>query len=158
MATAPHESKTAEPAAVEPRVSYAVARLDRAVRSGLNARLHRFGLTTLQYTTLTVLRRRGGLSNAQLARRAYMTPQAMSEVIEALERKGLIERTPHPNHRRVLPAALTDAGRRVVAECDAEVDAFEAAMTAPLSEQEAAELRRMLVACVRALDAGFPEP
>ena len=48
-----------------------------------------YGLTTLQYTTLSVLGRQGRpLSNAQLARRAYMTPQAMSEVIEALESKG----------------------------------------------------------------------
>ncbi|MGZ6670562.1 MAG: VIT1/CCC1 transporter family protein [Solirubrobacteraceae bacterium] len=49
-----------------------------------------YGLTTLQYTTLSVLNRHGApLSNAQLARRAYMTPQAMSEVIDALETKGL---------------------------------------------------------------------
>ena len=47
-----------------------------------------YGLTTLQYTTLSVLGRRGELSNAQLARRAYMTPQSMSEVIDALEKKG----------------------------------------------------------------------
>ena len=81
----------------EPRISYAVARLERAVRSGIAERVRPYGLTTLQYTTLSVLNRHGApLSNAQLARRAYMTPQAMSEVIDALETKGLIRRTPHP--------------------------------------------------------------
>ena len=142
----------------EPRLSYVIARLERAVRQAINERVRPFGLTALQYTTLSVLGFREGLSNAQLARRAYMTPQAMSEVIEALERKGLIERSPHPNHRRVLPAALTDEGRRVLAACTEEVGAFEAAMTATLSDEEREQFGRTLKACVRALGAGFPEP
>ena len=73
--------------AVEPRISYVVARLERAVRADVNERVRPHGLTTLQYTTLSVLGARGQpLSNAQLARRAYMTPQSMIEVIDALER------------------------------------------------------------------------
>ena len=61
----------------EPRVSYVVARLERALRQAINERVREHGLTTLQYTTLSVLgRRRGGLSNAQLARRA--TPAAVA--------------------------------------------------------------------------------
>ena len=61
--------------AVEPRISYIVARLERAVRAAVNERVRPHGLTTLQYTTLSVLGARGQpLSNAQLARRAYMTP------------------------------------------------------------------------------------
>ena len=70
------------------RISYVIARLERAVRAAINERVSPYGLTTLQYTTLSVLGRRGGLSNAQLARRSYMTPQSMSEVIEALETQG----------------------------------------------------------------------
>ena len=50
--------------------------------------MREYGLTTLQYTTLSVLGAAGELSNAQLARRSYMTPQSMSEVIEALEGPG----------------------------------------------------------------------
>ena len=100
-------------------MSYVVARLERALRHSVNERVGPHGLTTLQYTTLSVLgRQRGGLSNAQLARRSYMTPQSMSEVIEALEARGLIERNPHPNHRRVFPATLTTKGRRVLGACD----------------------------------------
>ena len=88
----------------EPRLSYVVARLERAMRHAINERVQPYDLTTLQYTTMSVLGRRGSLSNAQLARRSYMSPQAMSEVIEALEKRGLIERSRHPHHRRVYPA------------------------------------------------------
>jgi DNA-binding MarR family transcriptional regulator len=140
----------------EPRISYVVARLERAIRKAINERVKRHGLTTLQYTTLSVLGTGGQLSNAQLARRAYMTPQSMSEVLDALEEKGLVERQPHPNHRRVYPAALTRTGRKVLAACDEAVDELEDEMLAGLSTREVAALRKALVSAVRSLHAGFP--
>jgi DNA-binding MarR family transcriptional regulator len=80
----------------------------------------------------------------------------MSEVIDALERKGLIKRDPHPNHRRLLPARLTAKGRRVLAACEREVDAMEAAMLLDLSSRERTALEESLKSVVRALGAGFP--
>ena len=47
------------PVSVEPRISYVIARLERAVRAGINERVGPHGLTTLQYTTLSVLGSRG---------------------------------------------------------------------------------------------------
>ena len=44
----------------EARISYVIARLERAVRAAINERVSPYGLTTLQYTTLSVLGRRGG--------------------------------------------------------------------------------------------------
>jgi len=140
----------------EPRISYVVARLERAIRSEINERVKPHGLTTLQYTTLSILGRRGELSNAQLARRAYMTPQSMSEVLDALEKKGLVGRTPHPNHRRVFPAALTPRGRKVLAACNAAIDELEEQMLADLTPHQARSLANGLVSAVRALHAGFP--
>ena len=142
---------------VEPRLSYVIARLERALRAAINDRVKPHGLTTLQYTTLSVLGTRGELSNAQLARRSYMTPQAMSEVIEALEAKGLIRRDPHPNHRRIYPAALTAKGRKVLGECDRAVDELEEQVLRDLSPTERAGLADGLMTAVRSLHAGFPE-
>ena len=141
----------------KPRISYVVARLERAVRRSINDRVSIYGLTVLQYTTLSVLGRRGELSNAQLARRAYMSPQAMSEVIEALESKGLIKRNQHPSHRRVFPATLTAKGRRVLASCEELVDGMEAEMLHGLTKGEQDRLRESLIHAVRVLHAGLPE-
>jgi DNA-binding MarR family transcriptional regulator len=147
------------PEAAGLRVSYVIARLERAVRAGIMERVKPYGLTTLQYTTLSVLGLRGEpLSNAQLARRSYMTPQAMIKVIEALEQQGLIERNPHPNNRRVYQATLTAEGRRVLSACDAEVDEMEADMLAELSPSQREALLDHLVVCVRSMHAGFPDP
>jgi DNA-binding MarR family transcriptional regulator len=143
---------------IEPRISYVIARLERAVRAGINERVRPHGLTTLQYTTLSVLGSRGEpLSNAQLARRSYMTPQSMIEVIDALERQGLIRRDPHPNHRRLYPARLTAKGRRVLAACDAAVEEMEEGMLSELGPEERAALLASWKSCVRALHAGFPQ-
>jgi DNA-binding MarR family transcriptional regulator len=144
--------------AAQPRISYVIARLDRALRRRIADRVRLHGLTVPQYTALSVLGRRGGLSNAQLARRAYITPQSMSEVLEALVAKGLVERGPHPNHRRVLPAMLTTEGERALAACDAAVSELEEEMLRDLGPDERDLLRTAMISCVRALHAGFPEP
>jgi DNA-binding MarR family transcriptional regulator len=141
----------------EPGVSYAVARLHQRLFASISERVAPYGLTTLQFTTLSVLSRHGApLSSSQLARRAFMTPQSMSEVIHALERKGLIKRNPDPNHRRTLPATITPKGRRVLAACDEAVAEFEDSMLAGFSERDRAAFLDMVTAAVRNLGGGFP--
>jgi DNA-binding MarR family transcriptional regulator len=139
----------------EPRISYVVARLERALRQELAERLRPTGLTLPQYTTLSVLRARSGLSNAQLARRSYITPQTMSEVIGSLEEKGLVERSSDPSHGRILRIKVTRRGGRLMERCDAAVNEMEEQMLAELSEQERAELRHALRSCVQRLGAGL---
>jgi DNA-binding MarR family transcriptional regulator len=139
----------------EPRISYVVARLERALRRELGERIRPQGLTVPQYTTLSVLRSRSGLSNAQLARRSYITPQTMSEVIAALEEKGLVERAPDPGHRRILRIKVTQRGRRVMARCDAAVEEMEQQMLGELSGEERDALLGALRSCVHRLGAGL---
>src|SRR3954447_7802014 len=107
------------------RLSYVIARLDRAVRRGIEDVLEPFDLSVPEFTVLSVLTRRTGLSNAQLARRAYITPQSMNEVVLRLERKGLLQRRPDPAHRRILRATVTPAGRALVGRCETAVGAME---------------------------------
>src|SRR4051812_34871298 len=143
----------------DPGISYALGRLQQRVFAGITEAVARHGLTTLQYTTLSVLSRHGTpLSTSQLARRAFMTPQSMSEVIHALEDKAFIKRNPHPTHRRALPATLTAKGRRTLAACDAAVAEFEAVMLAGFTADERASFLEMVKAAVRNLGGGFPPP
>ena len=139
------------------RLSYVIARLDRAVRRGIEEVLEPFGLTVPQFTTLSVLARRSGLSNAQLARRAYITPQSMHEVVRELERGGLLKRRPDPAHRRILRATLTARGRVVLARCEALVAEMEQTMLAALDDERRERLVRDLATCVHALGAGLPD-
>jgi DNA-binding MarR family transcriptional regulator len=139
----------------EPRLIYTIGRLDRVVRRELTERLAPLGLTWPQYTTLSVLDSRPGLSNAQLARRAMISPQAMSEVTVTLERMRLLERRASPTNNRILRARLTPKGRRLLAECEARVDELERQMLEGIPDEEGHRLLETIRSCVRHLGGGL---
>ena len=139
----------------EPRIGYVVGRLDRALRREIGALVAPHGLTVSQYTALSILREKPGLSNAQLARRTYVTPQSMNEVLGALEGDGLIVRSPAANHGRVVEVVLSSRGDEVLAACDRAVSHMENAMLADLDEAGREQLLEALVNAVYRLGAGF---
>ena len=136
------------------RVSYLVKWVERGVRTQLDAALEQYALTTPEYTALSVLHERDGLSSAQLARRTFVTPQAMNQLVIALERRGLIERRPDPEHARILRTSLTRAGKALVQRCDPATRNVEKRLLSGLSHAEAEALRRALSSCAAALSAG----
>ena len=131
-----------------PRTSYLVARLDRLVRSQLADLLEPFELSVPQYTLLSVLEHRPGLSNAQLARRSYITAQAMHQVVNGLEERGLIARRVSPDHGRVQLTELTDNGVAMLKACDEEVTRLEERIFGSLGEKGEDRLRVLLQAAI----------
>ncbi len=95
-------------------LGYALKRAQQALRGYLDTELRATGLTTPQYSVLAGLEVSGGLSNAELARRAFVTPQTMQAIIVTLERAELIKRMAHSVNGRVLTTELTLAGRSVL--------------------------------------------
>lgn len=92
-------------------LGYALKRAQQALRGHLDKELRNIGLTTPQYSVLAGLEFSAGLSSAELARRAFVTPQTMQSIIATLERDGLIMRMAHPVNGRVRTTELTPAGR-----------------------------------------------
>ena len=132
-----------------PTLLYLVGRLVRVVRRAINDVVKSYGLSVNEYTTLSVLARRHGLSNAQLARRSLVSPQSANEVLLALEDRGLVRRRAHPEHGRILQTALTAKGRRVLASCDAAVAKVELQMLSDLTPNQQDSLRRSLLATAK---------
>jgi DNA-binding MarR family transcriptional regulator len=137
---------------VQSRIGYRIGRLDRAVRQRLAEVTSAFGLTVAQYTALSVLAARGPLSNAQLARRSFVTPQAMNEIVAAMTAKGMVARAPDASHGRIVRISLTRKGGRVLRPCDAAARRVEDEMLAGLSRRKRATLLELLGACVAALE------
>jgi DNA-binding MarR family transcriptional regulator len=127
-----------------PHTTYLIGRLDRIVRRALEERLRSHGVTLLGYTALTVLAVRPGLSNAQLARRSFMTPQGMNQAIAVLAERGLVQRSPYQDNRRKQRIDLTDRGRRVVAECSAVVEEYEQELLRALGPEAREQLNVLL--------------
>jgi DNA-binding MarR family transcriptional regulator len=132
-----------------------IGRLELAVRRNLAEGLASLGVTLPQYTALSVLRTRGALSNAQLARRVMITPQSTIKVIASLERKDLITRVPDPDHGRILRTLLTPLGQDLLSACDRVAAQVEGRMLEGLTQDERDALSRALKSCVRTLGAGF---
>ena len=88
----------------------AVMRLSRRLHAERNDET--LGLS--QLSALSTLWREGPLSPTALADHERIQPPSMTRVITALERRGLIEREPHPSDRRQSVIAITEAGEALV--------------------------------------------
>jgi DNA-binding MarR family transcriptional regulator len=139
------------------RLSYVIGRLDRAIRRKMLERLNTYHISLPQYIVMSVLRNRPGLSTAQLARRSFVTPQAMNEVIARLEEEELVKRQVDRDHRRVLRATITPRGRRLLERIDAEIAELEEEMLASVSEEHRALFTEVALQCVHALGAGLTD-
>jgi DNA-binding MarR family transcriptional regulator len=71
------------------------------------------GLTPTQYSVLGLVRGRGPLGLAELARLEGLNPTMLSRVVRALDENGLIRRLPDPSDLRAARVAITPAGEDV---------------------------------------------
>src|SRR6185437_9601377 len=135
-----------------PRATYLVGRLNRVLRRRLGDALAPFKVSVAQYTTLSVLHARGNLSNAELAKRAFISPQAMNEVIQGLEARKLVTRQASSSHGRIVQLLLTQRGLDVMHDCDAAVHRLEQSMLSALTVLGRKMLPGVLAACAHALE------
>jgi DNA-binding MarR family transcriptional regulator len=130
---------------------YLLKHAQAALHAALAAALREHGATVAQYAVLTVLDEEPGLSNADLARRAFVTPQTMNQTLRELEDKRWVTRRPHPVHGRIRQADLTQDGRTVLYACHQAASAIEEQMLAALSPADRQQLKAALRACIAAL-------
>lgn len=95
------------------------------------------GLTLAQFTALSVLEARGEASNAQLAERSFISPQAANEVMSVMTSRNWITRERDPMHGRIVVLRLTDEGRDVLHRCMDAICALEEQMLAGLEAGDA---------------------
>ena len=135
----------------EQRIGYRLKIAQHLLRQRLDAELASVEITAPQFAILLSIANNPGVSNASLARTAFVTPQSMQGLLANLERAGLIRRTPHPEHGRIIQSELTDKGIDTVAAATLAADAVEQLMLAHLNETESQQLADLLSKCATAL-------
>jgi DNA-binding MarR family transcriptional regulator len=125
-------------------LGYLLRQAQAATRLTLERALADLGVTPPQFAVLTMLRAYPGLSGADLARVALLTPQTVGVIIRNLERSRAIRKTPHPVHGRVLQWTLTRRGGTLLDKCRRHVQALERRLAAGLSTKAQATVRRWL--------------
>ncbi|MEU6412935.1 MarR family transcriptional regulator [Microbispora sp. NPDC046933] len=137
-------------------VGYQLKRVQAALRSAMDATLRRHDLTTPQYVCLELLDQRPGLSNAELARGAFVTRQSMNVLLRNLEDAGLVERPASAPQGRALPTTLTAEGRARLVAARGDVLEIEQRMTAHLDVEQADLLLGHLERMTDALEGRTP--
>src|ERR1700691_5495685 len=97
------------------RLGYVLKRAQHALRTSMDGRLSHLGMTTAQFNVLSAVELQPGISNASLARGAFVTAQSMLGIVANLEKMGLLRRTPHQIHGRIMQSELTKKGSAVLA-------------------------------------------
>jgi DNA-binding MarR family transcriptional regulator len=72
------------------------------------------GISPEQVSLLVAIKYAPGIGVRELAARERVTPPAMSNHVDRLERDGLVTRTPDESDRRRVGLSLTDEGQRML--------------------------------------------
>ncbi|MDX9875276.1 MAG: MarR family transcriptional regulator [Spongiibacteraceae bacterium] len=128
-----------------------LGRANHLLRRRLRDRLSRHRVTITQYTALSILSASRQLSNAQLAERALVSPQAANETIRTMELRGWIEREPEPSHGRIIQLRVTPRGEKLLAACHQSVAELEEQMLGDMDEAARTVLLGQLQNLVRRL-------
>jgi DNA-binding MarR family transcriptional regulator len=135
-------------AMAERSASYLIGRVNRMTTTELTEALADTNISLMELTALSVLADRPGLSNARLARRSLISPQAMHKVVTALMERGLVERDPGQGGRAI-DIVITDAGRALLDEVEPRRRAAEDRLLAALDADERVMLGRLLAKIAR---------
>lgn len=125
-------------------LAYLLRQAQAATRLAMERALADLGVTPPQFQVLTMLKTYPGLSGADVARVALLTPQTVGVIIRNLERDGAIRKTPHPVHGRVLQWTLTKRGAGVLGKCRRHALAIERRLARGLPARTQASVRRWL--------------
>lgn len=125
-------------------LAYLLRQAQAAARLTLERSLADLGVTPPQFAVLTMLNAYPGLSGADLARVALLTPQTVGVIIRNLERDGAIRKSPHPIHGRILQWTLTRRGLTLLGQCRRHAKALERRLSAGLGANALVAIRRWL--------------
>lgn len=134
-------------------IGYKLKKTQHLLRTHMDEALRVLKLTTPQYAVLAQLEIKPGISNAALAREAFITAQTMHGIVANLEKQGLVKRSNDPEHGRILCTELTKQGVGIVRQAHKIIDRIEKSMTSSMSENKKALLEKLLVECFDNLNA-----
>ncbi|QJY50919.1 MarR family transcriptional regulator [Pseudonocardia broussonetiae] len=119
------------------------------MREAAREALAPWDVTPSQARALGTMLRLGPLRLGDLAEHLRIAPRSATEVVDALEGRGLVERTPDPADRRATLVVPTERGRETGEAIRAARAAESESVFRELSEEDRAELARILRALAR---------
>lgn len=127
-----------------PLLGYRLKLAQHALHRRMEEALRPLGLSPAQYAVLAELNARPDQANADLAERAFITPQSMQGVLKGLEVAGLVERRQDSHHGRRQLARLTMLGHGTADAANIAVMEVEIRLEAAVAPAELGEAVQMM--------------
>ena len=124
----------------------------QAMRVATEESLAPSGYSMRQAMVLSALYHNPGLTSAEMAGRMMITPQAMGEILQEMEKIGLLKRQARQDNARKRSIFLTPSGRKALTSCCAAMHAVEDRMLAPFNAREKKGFHQLLAGCISALE------
>ncbi|MET8544790.1 MarR family winged helix-turn-helix transcriptional regulator [Kitasatospora sp. NPDC004799] len=125
--------------------TYLLSRIGKAARSRLAERLAERGLRLWDMAVLAALADFGPQAQRDLVRRLAIDPSDLAKVADQLAAAGYVVRVRDQADRRRVSVSVTDAGRALLAELDAQARAVQDEVLAPLDPGERRALQELLL-------------
>ena len=103
-----------------------------------------FGLTPVQYAALAAIRENPGVDATRLSHLIAFDRSTLGGVLERLEAKGWVLRTPGPADKRVKLLRLTLDGERLLRQAEPAVRRVQQRLLEPLAPADRAAMLRLL--------------
>ena len=130
----------------EQQATLGLLRTADAVKRSLAQVVEPHGITPQQYNVLRILRGAGpdGLPTLTIGERMVEQTPGVTRLVDRLERKGLVTRTPCPKDRRRVFCRITEKGLELLTELDEPVNRWDAQAVAALAPSDLASLIGLL--------------
>jgi DNA-binding MarR family transcriptional regulator len=138
----------------EGHLGYLLRQASVALRGAMDEALVEMGVTTPQFSVLTMIAAYPGVSGADLARLTFLTPQTINVIVRNLERDGAVEKSAHATHGRILRLHATARGQALLKRCRGRVAEVEAELAGLLGKDEERLVRGWLSAVAEKLANG----
>lgn len=139
------------------RVESTIMATARAVRQAYDLRFADLGMNLSEASLLAYVGESGALTQTRLAERLGIGRAAMGSVIDSLEKRGLVERNPDPDDRRVWLVDLTASGKEMVEQVTERDVVLRKELRAGISRDDRQKLAEVLVALGNNLAAVLAE-
>jgi DNA-binding MarR family transcriptional regulator len=130
----------------EQQATLGLLRTADAVKRSLAQVIEPHGITPQQYNVLRILRGAGpaGLPTLTIGERMVEQTPGVTRLVDRLEGKGLVARTPCPNDRRRVFCRITEKGLELLTELDEPVNRWDAQAVSALAPADLASLIGLL--------------
>jgi DNA-binding MarR family transcriptional regulator len=129
---------------LETLLGYNARRAALAVIAVFLQRMEPYGLRPVDFSVLSLIAHNPGVTSRQICAALDILPPNLVGMVKSLQKRGLIERRPHPTDRRAQGLHLTTAGQHLHREAEGTASQLEREVATRLTPAELDTLNGLL--------------